>query len=296
MAHTGKPIEYEGASGGWGSVRGMAKVLLREKPVLGVLDTLAHQNKAGGHMCTSCAWGKPKEPHTFEFCENGAKATMWELTRDRCTPEFFAGHTVSELLGWSDFDLEMTGRLTHPLRYDRPSDRYVETTWAEAFAAIGEKLRATAPRAVTFYASGRAGLEASYLYALFARFYGHNNLPDSSNMCHETTSVALKQAIGSPVGTCVLDDFQHCDAFFYFGQNPGTNSPRFLHPLQQAKQRGARIVVFNPVREKGLLEFRNPQDPLQMTMGASTELADLYLQVKPGGDTAAIVGMVKHLL
>lgn len=247
-------------------------------------------------MCSSCAWAKPPNPHLAEFCENGAKATIWDLTRDRCGPEFFASHTLRDLRTWDDHALEATGRLTHPMRYDAGTDRYVPTTWDEAFAAIGQRLRAIDPKAAVFYASGRASLEASYLYALFARLYGHNNLPDSSNMCHETTSVTLTQKIGSPVGTCVLEDFDHCDMLLFFGQNTGTNSPRFLHNLQNAAKRGCKIVTFNPVRERGLLEFTNPQDAKQMLTGASTDISDIYLQVQPGGDIAAIAGMCKHLL
>jgi molybdopterin-dependent oxidoreductase alpha subunit len=289
------PENPAGPSGGWGSVRGMAALMLREKPTPAVLQTLLHQNKPGGHMCTSCAWGKPKHPHPFEFCENGAKATMWELTSARCTPEFFEQHTVSEMRQWQDYDLEMQGRLTHPLRYDASCDKYVMTSWEEAFAAIGASLRELDPKSVVFYASGRASLETSYLYALFARMYGHNNLPDSSNMCHETTSVGLKKVIGSPVGTCTLEDFELCDAIFYFGQNPGTNSPRFLHPLQEAVRRGCKIITFNPVREKGLIEFVNPQSPLEMITNSPTQLSHLYLQVKPGGDIAAVMGLARHV-
>ena len=147
-----------------------------------------------------------------------------------------------------------------------------------------------------FYTSGRASLETSYLYALFARLYGHNNLPDSSNMCHETTSVGLKKVIGASVGTCTLEDFEQCEAIFFFGQNTGSNSPRFLHPLQEAVKRGAKVVTFNPVREKGLIEFVNPQDPLQMTVGRATKISTEYLQVRPGGDIAAILGLCKHVL
>lgn len=284
-----------GPSGGWGSVRGIAQVMLRELPSPGVLQTLMQQNKPGGYMCSSCAWGKPKHPHRFEFCENGAKATIWELTSARCTPEFFAQHTVSELSDWQDYDLEIEGRLTHPLRYDATTDKYLPTSWEDAFAQIGAELRALDPKRVVFYASGRASLETSYLYALFARMYGNNNLPDSSNMCHETTSVGLKNVIGSPVGTCVLEDFELCDAIFYFGQNPGTNSPRFLHPLQDAVRRGCKIITFNPVREKGLIEFVDPQSPSQMITNNPTALSHMYLQVRPGGDIAALMGLAKHV-
>ncbi|HEY4145813.1 FdhF/YdeP family oxidoreductase [Pinirhizobacter sp.] len=292
---TGKPREYDGAAGGWGSLSGLAKVYRREHPD-GALATLLRQNKARGFMCTSCAWGKPAHTHAFEFCENGAKSTIWELTRDRCTPDFFQAHTVAELRQWQDYDLEMAGRLTEPLRYDAATDRYVACSWADAFQGIGRELKALEPPSVVFYASGKASLEASYLYALMARVYGNNNLPDSSNMCHETTSVGLKKVIGSPVGTCVLEDFEYCDAIFYFGQNPGTNSPRFLHPLQDAVKRGCKIITFNPVREVGLLRFVNPQNPLQMLTGHPTDLSHMYLQVRPGGDIAAIMGLCKHVL
>ncbi|SFR85042.1 FdhF/YdeP family oxidoreductase [Sphingomonas jatrophae] len=296
MADEKDTVHYTGSEGGWGSLRGITETALRERPSPGALNTLRRQNKVKGFMCVSCAWTKPAEPHAFEFCENGAKATLWELTSRRATPDFFANHTLAELKGWTDHQLEQTGRLTHPMRYDRPSDKYVPCTWDEAFAAIGSELKAIDPSTSVFYASGRASLETSYLYALFARLYGHNNLPDSSNMCHETTSVALKGSIGSPVGTSVLADFHLCDAIFFFGQNPGTNSPRLLHPLQEAVQRGCKIVTFNPVREKGLETFKNPQSPVEMLTPKSTQISTLYLQVKTGGDIAAITGMIKHVL
>jgi molybdopterin-dependent oxidoreductase alpha subunit len=289
-------VHYSGAEGGWGSMRGIAETALRERPSPGALNTLRRQNKVKGFMCVSCAWTKPAQPHAFEFCENGAKATLWELTTRRCTPEFFAEHSVTELKGWKDHDLEQQGRLTHPMRYDRGTDKYVPCEWEEAFAAIGRELQAIDPGAAVFYASGRASLETSYLYALFARLYGHNNLPDSSNMCHETTSVALKKLIGSPVGTCVLADFELCDAIFFFGQNPGTNSPRLLHPLQEAVKRGVKIVTFNPIREKGLEVFKNPQSPTEMLTPKETQISTLYLQVKTGGDIAAVLGLIKHVL
>ncbi len=292
----GEAIQYEGPAGSWGSLKGLSKVFMRELSTPAVTETLMRQNKAGGYMCSSCAWGKPAHPHTFEFCENGAKATIWDLTRDRCTPEFFAEHTLTELRDWPDYDLEMQGRLTQPLRYDPASDKYVASRWDEAFTGIARELNALAPKSVVFYASGKASLEASYLYALFARLYGNNNLPDSSNMCHETTSVGLKKVTGSPVGTCIMEDFEHCDAIFYFGQNPGTNSPRFLHGLKSAVERGCRIVVFNPVREQGLVRFINPQNPAQMLTGHATELAHMYLQVRPGGDIAALMGLCKRVL
>ncbi|WP_374302446.1 FdhF/YdeP family oxidoreductase [Paracoccus sp. (in: a-proteobacteria)] len=286
---------YDAPTGGWGSLKSVLRHATQDRIRLGTLETLRRQNKPGGHMCTSCAWAKPPSPHLAEFCENGAKATLWDLTRDRCTPDFFARHTLAELRNWPDHDLEAVGRLTHPMRYDAGSDRYVEATWPEAFAAIGASLKAMDPKKAVFYASGRASLETSYLYALFARLYGHNNLPDSSNMCHETTSVALKRTIGAPVGTCVLEDFEQCDLMLFFGQNTGSNSPRFLHPIQQAVKRGCRIVTFNPIRERGLVEFMNPQSPTEMLSGRGTPISDIYLQLRPGGDIAAIAGICKHL-
>ena len=291
-----KPRHYDHAAGGWGSLEGMARVELDARAGPGALQTLAVQNKPAGYMCSSCAWAKPPNPHPAEFCESGAKATIWDLTSKRCTRAFFAAHTVSELRSWSDHDLESAGRLTEPMRYDAASDRYVPIGWDDAIAAIGAALRRLEPKSVTFYASGKAALEPSYLYALFARMYGHNNLPDSSNMCHETTSVGLKKVIGSPVGTCTFDDLQHCDAIFYLGQNPGANSPRILHPLKDAVERGCKIVAFNPLREKGLLEFVDPQSPWQMTAGKATPIAHQYLQLRPGGDIAALMGVCKRVL
>ncbi|CAD7023939.1 formate dehydrogenase [Pseudorhizobium halotolerans] len=288
-------VHYDGPAGGWGSVRGIARIFAKELNSPAVADTLRRQNKPGGFMCVSCAWTKPADHHPFEFCENGAKATLWELTTRRCTPEFFAKHTVTELRGWKDHDLEQEGRLTHPMRYDHDSDRYVPCAWEEAFSAIGQELKALDPKSVVFYASGRASLETSYLYALFARLYGHNNLPDSSNMCHETTSVGLKKVIGASVGTSVYDDFSTCDAIFFFGQNTGSNSPRFLHPLQAAVKRGCKIVTFNPVREKGLETMINPQSPTEMLTGKETQISCQYHQVKTGGDIAAVMGMCKHV-
>ena len=289
-------VHYEGPTGGWRSLTSIARIFGKEVDRPDAFDLLRRQNKPGGFMCVSCAWTKPKDYHVAEFCENGAKATLWEQTGRRASPEFFARHTLGELRTWQDNQLEQAGRLTHPMRYDRESDKYVPCSWDEAFQAIGAELKALDPRASVFYTSGRASLETSYCWALFARLYGHNNLPDSSNMCHETTSVGLKKVTGSPVGTCTLEDIEKCDALFFFGQNTGSNSPRFLHTLQAAVKRGCRIVTFNPVRERGLIEFVNPQNPVEMLTPKSTKISCLYLQVRPGGDIAAIMGMIKHVL
>ena len=286
---------YDGPSGGWGSVRGISRIFGKEWATPLATETLFHQNKPKGFMCVSCSWAKPANYHPFEFCENGAKATLWELTTKRCTPDFFAKHTVTELREWKDYDLEQQGRLTHPMRYDPATDKYVPCEWDDAFREIGAELRLLDPKSVVFYSSGRASLETSYLYALFARLYGCNNLPDSSNMCHETTSVALKKVIGASVGTIVFDDLQNCDAMFFFGQNTGSNSPRFLHPLQEAAKRGVQIITFNPVREKGLEFFTNPQSPVEMLTGKETRISTQYHQVRPGGDIAVLMGICKHV-
>ncbi|MGH8184493.1 MAG: FdhF/YdeP family oxidoreductase [Rhodanobacteraceae bacterium] len=291
---------YSGPAGGWGSAKSVVEILKREQvPIPATVKELWRQNKPRGFTCVSCAWPQPEKPLKFEFCENGAKASAWELTSLRTTPEFFAQHTCAELLAWSDHDLEQQGRLTHPLRYDRAADKYVSVSWDEAFREIGvelAKLREANPKSVVFYASGRASLETSYLYALFARLYGNNNLPDSSNMCHEATGVALRKSVGASVGTVVLDDFAKTDCIFFFGQNAGVNSPRMLHDLQKAARRGVPIVVFNPLRERGLERFTDPQSPVEMLTKRETPLATQYLQVKAGGDIAAIAGVCKTLL
>ena len=287
---------YEGPAGGWGSARSLVEILTREGVPITGSAMLVKQNKPDGYMCTSCAWAKPAKPLAFEYCENGAKATAWEQTRRRATRDFFAAHTVTELLGWSDYALEEQGRLTEPMRYDQASDRYVPVPWGEAFSEIGLELRRLDPKSVVFYASGRASLETSYMWALLARMYGNNNLPDSSNMCHEPTSVALPQSIGSPVGTVRLEDFETTDLMFFFGQNVGSNSPRLLHPLQQARKRGAGIITFNPLRERGLERFTNPQSPIEMATNAATQISTQYHQVKAGGDLAAITGLCKALI
>ncbi len=285
---------YTGPAGGWGSVKSLYTIMRREETL--PLLQLWRQNKPEGFACVSCAWAKPARPHPFEFCENGAKATAWEMTSRRVTPELFARHSVSEMLEWSDFELEQRGRLTQPMRYDAATDRYVPVAWAEAFAAIGAALKDLDPKSVVFYASGRGSLETSYMYAQLARLYGCNNLPDSSNMCHESTSVGLKASLGVPVGTVTLEDFEHAEAIFFFGQNVGANSPRMLHPLQDARRRGVPIVTFNPLHERGLERFSNPQEPVQMLTGSETQISTQYHAGRAGGDIAAMLGMCKALI
>ncbi|AGS24025.1 oxidoreductase alpha (molybdopterin) subunit protein (plasmid) [Rhizobium etli bv. mimosae str. Mim1] len=284
------------AAGGWPAARALGEILLREHVARSGPSLLAYHNKPDGYMCVSCAWAKPAKPHPMEFCESGAKATAWEITTRRADRAFFAAHRLQELEEWSDHDLEEQGRLTHPMRWNSRTDKYEPVSWKEAFDEIGRELRAVPPQQVDFYTSGRAALETSYMYQLFARIFGSNNLPDSSNMCHESTSVGLPESIGATVGTAILSDFQNCDCIFYLAQNVATSSPRMLHDLQDAVDRGVKIVTFNPLREPGLEHFTNPQIPSQMLTGRSTPISSEYYQVKNGGDVAALFGICKALI
>lgn len=295
---TSKPrfSAYTSPAGGWGSVGSLRRSLTKEHVPVSGSRILLHQNKPDGFACVSCAWAKPAEPRPFEFCEEGAKATTWEITRRRAGPDFFAQRTCRELESWSDHDLEEQGRLTHPLRWDAATDKYVPVGWMEAMAEIGAELKALDPKKVVFYSSGRASLEASYLYGLVARLYGNNNLPDSSNMCHESTSVGLPLSIGVPVGTITLDDFQKTGCILFFGNNTGITSPRMLHDLQGCAQRGVPIVIFNPLRERGYERFTNPQNPVEMLTGSSTPISSQYHQITVGGDKATLIGLCKAVL
>jgi molybdopterin-dependent oxidoreductase alpha subunit len=286
---------YKGPAGGWGSARSLINILRDQHVLDAALTTLPRQNKQHGFACVSCAWPKPDKDNIVEYCENGAKATAWEITTKRATPDFFVAHSCTDLRSWPDHDLEQQGRLTHPLRYDSASDKYLPVEWSDAFAEIAGLLKTYEPDETIWYASGRASLETSYIWALAARLYGTNNLPDSSNMCHESTSVGLKASIGSPVGTTTYGDLEKADCLFFFGQNPGTNSPRALHPMQDARRRGAPIITFNPLRERGLERFADPQSPTEMLLNKSTQISTQYHQVHLGGDIAAIMGMCKYL-
>uniref|UniRef100_UPI0034DAE21A molybdopterin-dependent oxidoreductase n=1 Tax=Burkholderia gladioli TaxID=28095 RepID=UPI0034DAE21A len=287
---------YPHPSGGWGSMKAVVSILASEHALRKGGAALMRQNKPDGFMCVSCSWAKPASPHPFEFCENGAKATAWDATSKRVDAAFFATHTVAELDGWHDHDLEAAGRLTEPMRYDAASDCYLPVPWQQAFDEIGRELDATRPERAVFYSSGRASLETSYMLQLFARQYGTNNLPDSSNMCHESSSVGLKASIGVGVGTIGLEDFEHTDLMFFFGQNVGTNSPRMLHQLQDARGRGVPIVTFNPLREPGLVGFTNPQSPVQMLSPGDTQISTQYHQLRIGGDSAVLTGLCKAVI
>jgi len=289
--------QYEHPAGGWDALGAVAKAIHGQMSAVSGTRIMLRNNQPDGFDCPGCAWPDPKHTSAFEFCENGAKAVTWEATRKRATPEVFQRYTVSELLGWRDHDIEDLGRLTHPMAYDAATDRYVQIGWDEACARIAKVLNTLpSPDMAEFYTSGRASNEAAFLYQLFARAYGTNNFPDCSNMCHEATSVGLPQSIGIGKGTVSLEDFDHADLIISMGHNPGTNHPRMMTTLHAAARRGAPIVVFNPLRERALERFAAPQDPLEMATFSATDIASDYLQVKVGGDAAALKGVMKAVL
>lgn len=289
--------DYEGAAAGWGALKAVADAVRGQMDIAKETRGLLSMNQPHGFDCPGCAWPDPKHTSSFEFCENGAKAVAWEATAKRTTPEFFAARSVSELWNWSDFDLENEGRLTHPMAYDHGTDRYLPISWADALAKIGAALRALPdPDMAEFYTSGRASNEAAFLYQLFVREYGTNNFPDCSNMCHEATSVGLPESIGVGKGTVTLEDFDHCDACFLIGHNPGTNHPRMLTTLRALAKRGVPMIVFNPLRERGLERFTSPQHPLEMLTLSSTPIASTYYLVKVGGDIAVLKGIMKTVV
>ncbi|NUA31111.1 FdhF/YdeP family oxidoreductase [Cupriavidus basilensis] len=288
--------EYDGPAGGWGALRATAQAIRLQMETIKAPITLLRTNQPDGFDCPGCAWPDKEHRSNFQFCENGAKAVTWEATTKRVRPEFFASNTVSSLLQRSDFELEDMGRLTHPLVYDRATDTFRAVEWEEAFGRIGQILRSLPPDQVEFYTSGRASNEAAYLYQLFVREYGTNNFPDCSNMCHEPTSVGLPQSIGIGKGTVSLDDFDKCDLIIAIGHNPGTNHPRMMGTLHEASRRNVPIVVFNPLRERALERFADPQNWLEMATYGSTRIASTYFQVNAGGDAAALKGIMKSLM
>ncbi|MDA5635417.1 MULTISPECIES: FdhF/YdeP family oxidoreductase [Rhizobium/Agrobacterium group] len=286
--------KYDHPAGGWDALKAVAKTLAHQQIVAEGTMTLLKANQPEGFDCPGCAWPDPKHTSSFEFCENGAKAITWESTAKRSGPEFFAQHTVSELWQWTDHKLEDAGRLTLPLRYNTESDHYEPIAWDEAFTLIAQELnKLDDPDRAEFYTSGRASNEAAFLYQLFVRAYGTNNFPDCSNMCHEATSVGLPKSIGVGKGTVTLEDFDHADAIFSFGHNPGTNHPRMMTTLHNAAKRGVPIVVFNPLKERALERFAAPQDPIEMATLSSTPIASAYHQLRTGGDLAALKGIMK---
>jgi len=288
---------YHHAAGGWGAVKYVAINLIKEKVAGGNYRTLFKQNQPEGFDCPGCAWPDRQHASTFEFCENGVKAVAAEATSKRVTPEFFQKNTVATLLEQSDYELEQHGRLTDPMVYDAATDKYVPIAWNDAFQLITTHLhQLDNPDQAAFYTSGRAGNEAAFVYQLFVRMFGTNNFPDCSNMCHEATSRGLPATVGVGKGTVTLDDFEHADTLLIFGQNPATNHPRMLGELRECSKRGAVIVSINPLRERGLERFTDPQSMVEMLTMSSTKIASTFIQPKLGGDFALIKGVAKRTL
>lgn len=281
---------------------------VREMGIARGLKTLLNVNKKTGFDCQSCAWPSPDdERQVAEFCENGAKAIADEATTKRATPDFFHEHSLDDLRGRTDFWLGQQGRLTHPMVKREGATHYAPISWDDAFKLIAAELKALpTPNAAAFYTSGRTGNEAAFLYQLFARQFGTNNLPDCSNMCHESSGAAMNETIGVGKGCVKLADFDFADAIFIIGQNPGTNHPRMLTSLQRAKQAreghpGAKIVSINPLPEVGNFRFKNPQDlknPRRagaVLFGDGAKLSDLWLPVRINGDVAVLKGIMKEM-
>ena len=297
MSHKPRYQPYTGAAAGWGALRSVTQHWLASKQPFKNLRALLKTNQNGGFDCPGCAWGESPDSGVVKFCENGAKAVNWEATKRGVGAAFFARHSVTQLREQSDYWLEQQGRLTEPMTYDAATDRYLPISWDAAFALIGEVLRSLdSPDQAEFYTSGRASNEAAFLYQLFVRSYGTNNFPDCSNLCHEASGVALGKSIGVGKGTVTFADFAQAEAIFVFGQNPGTNHPRMLEPLREAVERGARVVCFNPLKERGLERFQHPQHALEMLANGDHPTSSAYFRPNLGGDMAAVRGMAKCLL
>jgi molybdopterin-dependent oxidoreductase alpha subunit len=286
------------SAGGTPAVISSFKHAFGEMGVARSLRTLNKMNQKGGFDCMSCAWPDPdgERSHLAEYCENGAKAVADEATTKKITPEFFAQHSVAELSERSDFWLNKQGRLTHPMILRKGAKHYEAIHWDEAFALIAAELNAlNSPNEAVFYTSGRTSNEAAFLYQLFVRMFGTNNLPDCSNMCHESSGTALNETIGIGKGTVTLEDFNKAEAIIVIGQNPGTNHPRMLTALQEAKRNGAKIITINPLPEVGLMRFKHPQE-VRGIIGKVTALTDVFLQVRINGDVALLKGLMKGLV
>lgn len=288
---------YDKPAAGLSALASSLSHILHERAMKPGVAALLRMNKPGGFDCPGCAWPDPKDPSVFEFCENGAKAIAAETTTKRVTRQFFQEHSVRELLLKDGYWLEQQGRLTEPMQYNPLTDKYEPVSWEEAFYLIGQTIQKLPhPDEAVFYTSGRTSNEAAFLYQLFARELGTNNLPDCSNMCHESSGVALTESIGTGKGTVSLEDFQLADAIFIFGQNPGTNHPRMLTELEKARKRGCEIVSFNPLKEKGLESFSDPKKVFSALLNKGTAISSLYLQPLIGGDLALLKGLIKVVL
>ncbi|WP_077284923.1 FdhF/YdeP family oxidoreductase [Cognaticolwellia aestuarii] len=294
-SNSSKP-PYSSPAGGWGALKSSAKHLIQSENAMKSVKALLKANQPGGFDCPGCAWGDGTHAGKIDFCENGVKAIAWEATSKRVDEDFFKQYTVSQLQQWDDHALEKSGRLTEPMLYDARDDHYHPVSWQQAFELIAKNLnQLPSPDQALFYTSGRASNEVAYLYQLFARAFGTNNFPDCSNMCHEASGVGMTRSIGIGKGTVTMEDFDHADAIFVFGQNPGTNHPRMLATLRKARKRGARIVAINTLKEQGLQKFADPQNPKEMILFSSTDISQYYFTPKLGGDMAILRGIAKGL-
>ncbi|MBD5782271.1 FdhF/YdeP family oxidoreductase [Pelagicoccus sp. NFK12] len=283
-------------AGGAGAVYHAMRHAVGKAGVARAKAALTKLNQKSGFDCPSCAWPDPDGHRSaFEFCENGAKAVASETTASRIDAAFFARHSVSELADRSDHWHDQQGRLTEPMVLREGRSHYEPISWEGAFELVADELKKlSSPNDAVFYTSGRASNEAAFLYQLFVRAFGTNNLPDCSNMCHESSGLALKQSIGVGKGTVTLEDLREAELILVIGQNPGTNHPRMLSTLQQAKEKGARIVSINPLREAGLVAFSHPQRVTQV-LGGKTPLADTFVKIRTNGDQALFQAIGKRL-
>ena len=281
------------SAAGFKAIASSFEHIAKEVGLVKGIGLLAKMNQKDGFDCPGCAWPDPDEKRAFlaEYCENGAKAISEEATKNRVSPLFFSSHKVSELARLSDYEIGKKGRITHPVILREGHDHYEEISWEEAFTTIGDQLNSLAsPDEAVFYTSGRTSNEAAYLYQLFVRQYGTNNLPDCSNMCHESSGSALSETLGIGKGSVTLEDFDHADLVIVMGQNPGTNHPRMLSALSDTKKNGGKIISINPLAEVGLKAFKDPQNPLRWLKGK--DLSDLHLPVKINEDVALLKAMM----
>src|SRR6218665_1749242 len=282
-----------------GGVTAVVKAMQHAWDEMGVMRgarTLLKVNQSHGFDCPGCAWPDPPHRSPFHFCENGAKAVAEEATTARVTPDFFQKWSLVDLAAQTDHWLGKQGRLTHPMLLREGASHYEPVSWDEAFALVASELRALGgPDEAAFYTSGRTSNEAAFLYQLFVRRFGTNNLPDCSNMCHESSGTALTETVGIGKGTVTLEDFEKARLIVVIGQNPGTNHPRMLTALEAAKRQGCRIVSINPLPEAGLQRFKHPQ-AIRGVLGGGTPLSDAFLQVRINGDVALLQGLGKALL
>ena len=289
---------YSHPAAGWPALISSTRKLMDYQTFLrGSVSVLKSNQPQGGFDCPGCAWPDHKSHKRIDVCENGIKVVASETMTKKADAQFFARHTVTELQGWSGYELEHSGRLSEPVYYDAAQDRYVPISWEAAYQCIAEQLgQLDSPDEALFYTSGRVTNEPAFMYQLFVRRFGTNNLPDCSNMCHEPTSVMLGKQLGVGKATVMLEDFEQAKLILMFGQNPATNHPRMLEMLAHAHEQGCQILSINPMREQGLSKFRNPQKPTHMAAGQSDTMIDEVVQIQIGGDAALLTGIAKWLI